>query len=211
MLIYDLKYYWLRFRRKLIFLFLVLFLLVALKVPILSLLGNYLICEDDLATAQVAFVLGGNSHIRATKAAEIYVLGLVDKFICTGAHQNDMSSYFDVPESEAQLSKGFLEQMSVPGHKVEAMRSGTSTAEESDYILKKCLQNDWSKIMIISDRFHTRRINQIFKKKFKENSIEIVIIGVANDKYEEEKYWQNEKGFVMVIMEYIKLVHTYVI
>jgi len=207
MLIYDVKYYWSRYRNKLVLLLLLFLLLFTFKIKILGIFGDYLICENDLESAQVAFVLGGNAEIRASKAAEIYKSGLVQNFICTGGHHNDLSSYFDVPESEAHLTKGFIQQMGVPEGQVEAMRAGTSTLEESEIILKKCLEFDWSKVMIISDRFHTRRINHIFWNKFKANDIEIIVVGAANTKYQEEQYWLNEKGFVMVFMEYIKLMH----
>ena len=207
MLIYDVKYYWGRYRNKLVLLTLLFLVLFTFKIKILGLLGAYLICENDLESAQVAFVLGGNAEIRASKAAEIYQLGLVQNFICTGEHHNDLSSYFDVPDSEAHLTKGFIEQMGVPENQIEAMQAGTSTVEEADIILKKCLEFDWTQVMIISDRFHTRRINHIFWDKFKANGIELIVVGVANNKYQEDQYWQSEKGFVMVIMEYIKLVH----
>ena len=209
MWVYDLKYYWRKWRGTLLVLGLFLGGLFVFRIQILKLVGDFLICEDALEEVEVAFVLGGISQIRAQKAAEIYDLSIADYFICTGEHHNDLSEYFDIPESEAALSSGFLRQMGVPAQKIEVMRAGTSTREESGHILEKCLKNDWNKIALISDRFHTRRIDEIFRSKFKNEGIEIIIIGVQNDKYDEEVFWQNERGMVMVIMEYIKLIHFY--
>ena len=209
MWIYDLKYYWRKWKAKIVLLFLFLLVLFWFRFQFLGLIGNYLVCEDELQKVQVAFILGGNSQIRAEKAAEVYDLSISDHFICTGEHHNDLADYFEVPESEAALSKGFLCQMGVPKQNVEVMRSGTSTREEADYILEECIKKDWNKIGIISDLFHTRRINTIFRDKFKENGIEIVIIGVENHKYDEKEFWKDERGTVMVFMEYIKLLHYY--
>jgi len=183
--------------------------LFVFRLQILMVFGNFLICEDELEPVEVAFVLGGNSQIRAQRAAEVYDLNISDYFICTGEHHNDLSDFFDIPESEAALSRGFLSQMGVPSQKIEIMKAGTSTREEAGHILEKCIEMDWNKIALISDRFHTRRIDEIFRSKFKKKGVDIIIIGVQNDKYDEEVFWQNESGTVMVIMEYIKLIHYY--
>jgi len=209
MWVYDLKYYWRKWRGVVLALGLILVGLFVFRIQILTLVGNFLVCEDELEKVEVAFVLGGNSQLRAQKAAEIYDLSISDYFICTGEHHNDLADYFDIPESEAALSRGFLCQMGVPIQKTEVMKAGTSTREEAGHILEKCLKNNWKKIALISDRFHTRRIDEIFRSKFRNEGIDIIIIGVQNDKYDEEVFWQNERGMVMVIMEYIKLVHYY--
>ena len=72
-------------------------------------------------------------------------------------HHNDLADYFEVRESEAALSKGFLCQMGVPKQNVEIMRSGTST-READYILEECIKKDWNKIGIISDLFRREEL-----------------------------------------------------
>ena len=107
MWIYDLKYYWRKWKAKVVLLFLFLLVLFWFRFQILGLIGNYLVCEDELQKVQVAFILGGNSQIRAEKAVEVYDLSISDHFICTGEHHNDLADYFEVPESEAALSKGF--------------------------------------------------------------------------------------------------------
>ena len=108
MWVYDLKYYWRKWRGVVLALGLILVGLFVFRIQLLTLVGNFLICEDELEKVEVAFVLGGNSQLRAQKAAEIYDLSFSEYFICTGEHHNDLADYFDVPESEAALSRGFL-------------------------------------------------------------------------------------------------------
>ncbi|MBL4706786.1 MAG: YdcF family protein [Flavobacteriales bacterium] len=176
---------------------------------ILGMFGGFLIYEDELQKVEVAFILGGNSRIRAERAAEVYKDGFSDRFVCTGSHYNDAAKYFNIPNTEATLTKGFLEKMDVPTDQIEAMKAGTSTREEAVFILEKCHEEGWKKILIISDRFHTRRIHQVFDTKFANEGIEVLITGVANDKYSEEEFWKKERGVVMVIEEYIKMVYYF--
>src|SRR5689334_11952468 len=63
----------------------VLLLLYLLRFPILRGIGNYLVVEDPLAHADVAFVLGGGALDRGTEAARVFNTGLVDRFVCTGS------------------------------------------------------------------------------------------------------------------------------
>ena len=56
------------------------------RFQILGLIGTN-ICDDELQKVQVAFILGGNSQIRAEKAAEVYDLSIYIILFVQGASQ----------------------------------------------------------------------------------------------------------------------------
>lgn len=207
MWIYDLKYYWRKWRSNFFWIALGILLLFIFRFQILGMFGGYLICEDEIEHTEAVFVLGGNPETRAKKAAEVYKAGYADEFITTGGHRNNIAAKYNMPDSEAGITKAFMEHYGIPSEKVEALSVATSTREESFHIFSYCQSKGWKKIMLITDRFHTRRVTQVFRNKFTKAGIEVVIVGVSNEKYKEERYWEQERGLVMVIEEYIKMVH----
>jgi len=209
MWVYDLKYYWRKWRSTFFWMFLGFSMLFLFRMQIIGMVGGYLIYESDLEKVEAAFILGGNAQTRAEQGAYVYQNNFADHFVCTGEYHNDMADFFDVPDSEATMTKGFLMKLGVPSDQIEALKVGTSTREEAVFILEKCQKENWKKILIVSDRFHTRRIHQVFTSKFKAAGVEVLITGVSNDKYDEEVYWQKERGVVMVIEEYIKMVYYF--
>ena len=72
------------------------------------------------------------------------------------------------------------------------------------------LKNKIHKIIVVSDKFHTNRINYAFRSIFEEGGIEIVLRGAPNRAYEEQNWWANESGLLMVNNEYVKLFYYYI-
>ena len=169
--------------------------------------ANYLICEDTPSKSQAIFILSGAPTERSLKASELYKNNLCKNLICTGeTHPQDFAA-LGIDVTEAELTKMSLVHLNIPDSLVALLKEGTSTQEEANAILKYCIVKNLTAIAIISSKFHTRRIRNVFKEKFSEKGIEVKILGASAIGYNELEWWNNEYGLIALNNEYVKLLY----
>lgn len=196
-----------KWRSILIFLLVFVLSLVIFRVSILRGLGNYLMVEDYFDYVEYALVLSGGAYDRANWAADLFHEGKVSKFICTGENQSGDLKSFGIDTLESDLSELQLLKNKVPQESILKIKKGTSTQEESDVVLSYCLNHDIKELVIVSSKFHTRRVKQVFKKKFANEGIEVYITGASSSVYNEEEWWKNEYGLIALNNEYLKQIY----
>jgi uncharacterized SAM-binding protein YcdF (DUF218 family) len=185
-------------------------LIVSLRRPLMRSVGNYLIDEDQLRKADAIFVLSGNPGDRAKEAAKLFTSGFAPMIICTGESVPTLFEVINVKMDEATLSEIALKKEKVDSNKIEVIHEGTSTREESHVILRYCKQNGLKKIIVVSDKFHTNRINYAFRSIFEKGGIEVILRGAPSSGYKEDNWWAEEAGLLMVNNEYVKLFYYYI-
>lgn len=185
-------------------------ILFTFKKVILKALGNYLIVEDKITYIENAVVLSGGAFDRGNKAAELWHEKIISTIICTGENLSPDLKALNIDTLENQITKTQLIRKGVPNENIYLISKGTSTFEEAEVILNYCLRNELKEILIISSKFHTKRIQQVFKNKFKENGIQVSIAGASSSNYEEMKWWESENGLIALNNEYIKLFYYFV-
>lgn len=189
-------------------LLLTLLIVYVARRPIMRTVGNYLIEEDELSTCEALFVLSGNPNDRSLEAARLLKAGYAPYIVCTGEVVPRLFEVIgDSTTDEADLSRISLLDAGVPDSKIELLHIGTSTREESDAILAYCKNKGLKKIMVVSDKFHTNRINYAFRSIYDDAGVEMVLRGCPSTAYSEEMWWAEESGLLMVNNEYVKLVY----
>lgn len=183
----------------------VLLMLFLFRYSLMRCAANFLICEDAPTQTQIVFVLSGAPQERSMKATELFKNGFCKKIICTGANHPQDFAALGMDMTEGELTKLALTRLNVPDSAIEVLKEGTSTLEESDAILKYCLEKKINQIEIVSSKFHTRRVRSVFKDKFAEKNIEVKIIGASAVGYEENKWWESEYGLLALNNEFVKL------
>jgi uncharacterized SAM-binding protein YcdF (DUF218 family) len=175
--------------------------------PIMRMMGDFLIAEDKITHADAIFVLGGNNYDRSLKALDLLQLGIAPVIYTLGENvSNDLMILgHEIPD--ALLSQEFLMDYGLTNSQVIPLVKGTSTAEESESILALCKEKGYSSIIVVSDKFHLRRISYVFKNKFAAQNIKVQLSGAPNSNYNENVWWQFESGLIMLNNEYIKLVY----
>lgn len=198
------------FKRWLIALLILAVLLTGiflLRGPILKGVGAYLIKEDTEVRVDAAFVLSGNAYERSVKAKEMHEKGYAPLLTATGEGINDNLLALGIDISDAELGRDALIRLGVDSTAIRMLRVGTSTQEESEAILGYAKELGYQRIMIISSRFHTRRIQRVFKRKFKQAGIDVFVIGAAPRDYNTSRWWESEMGMIFVNNEYMKLLY----
>jgi len=174
--------------------------------PILRGIGNYLIVEDTSQSVDAAFILSGSVIERTQEAMKAYRIE-APILICMGETISSDLKAYGVIRTDAELERDALIRQGADSMDVRMLKRGTSTFEESEEILGYAFAEDFDRIMIISSKFHTRRIDKVFRDKFRERGIEIVIRGSDPISYKTDTWWQEESGMIFVTNEYLKLLY----
>ncbi|MCB0835960.1 MAG: YdcF family protein, partial [Bacteroidetes bacterium] len=127
--------------------------------------------------------------------------------IVTGENTNQALQAVGMEITEAELARRALRKMGVDSTVIEVVERGTSTFEESDEILGIAQTRGFSRIMVITSKFHTRRVRNVFRDKFREAGIEIVLRGAEPLEYDIDKWWESESAMIFVNNEYVKAVY----
>lgn len=188
-------------------LLLAILLLFLLRVPILRGIGNHLICEDSLKKADVIFVLSGGAFDRGRQAVVLYKKGYAPKIVCTGENIPGDFRAMGYNCMESLITSTYIKKQGVDSSAIELISAGTSTKEEVDLIVKYCKINQIKTVIIVSTKFHTRRIYSSVRKVFLDNKINVIINGAPSSNYDETHWWNDEEGLITVNNEYIKLIY----
>jgi uncharacterized SAM-binding protein YcdF (DUF218 family) len=175
--------------------------------PILRGFGNFLMAEDEIIQADAIFILGGNNYDRSLKAFDLIKQQQAPLIYSLGENVSTDLAILGDEIPDALLVQEFLFDLGLTTNQVIPIVKGTSTMEESEAILAECKSKKYTKIIIVSDKFHLRRINFVFKDKFQKEGIQVLLAGASSSMYDEDKWWQYESGLIMLNNEYIKLVY----
>lgn len=200
-----------KFLKKL-FITLAILILVGLGIyllrrPILKGIGYALVYEDPSVEVDAAFVLSSNAIERGELAADLYHRNLFPLVITMGEGVNPSFASVDMSFTDAELTKEVLLQSGVDSSAIRVINRGTSTYEESEQILGYASREGYQQIMIITSQLHTRRVKRVFKKKFKNAGIDVIIKGASPLRFEIDHWWENEEAMINVNNEYVKLLY----
>jgi uncharacterized SAM-binding protein YcdF (DUF218 family) len=195
---------WLRLLLGLLFFFGLLFLL---RYPILRGAANFLIVEDDLEPAEVIIVLSGGAYDRGMYAAQLFEEGYAPKILCAGGNTPPDFEALQMDVLESELTVYFMGELGVPESAMTVIPESTSTLEESEVLLEYLKENGIKSCIVVSSKFHTRRVNFVFRNKYEEAGIELMISGAPSQTYKEREWWKDEYGLLAVNNEYVKLLY----
>lgn len=207
-------------------LFFFIFLSFLFRNSLLLNIGNFLIREDSLQKSDAIFVLGGDSYDRGNLAVKLFKEGYASKIVCSGENIPTILKALGISYAESEITRiniisAFAPADSgkspakenktafPPDSSVSILRKGTSTMEEIIAIKDYCRENKLNKIILITSKFHTRRVGSVCKKIFHDEKPELIITGVPSSSYSEEKWWESEEGLIMVNNEYVKLIYYF--
>ena len=179
----------------------------AFRGPLLRGLGAFLIREDALRHADALYVLGGASLDRGHEAARVMQAGWCDHAWFTGSNIPTSLESVGIRMPEADVSLLAARRAGLPVGRGSALHYGTSTAEEADAILVHAHRAGHDTIMVLSSKFHLRRIHRVFARHPQARGITVLLHGAPAVLFREEEWWRYEDGLVMLANEYLKLVY----
>lgn len=178
----------------------------AYRHPLLQAVGSYLITEDPVLHADVVLVPGGSPADRGVEAARLWQQGAAERFVFTGAPVPGALKALGIDSTEAQCTRNSAVAAGIPLGNTVALAVGTSTWEEAEAMLPWCKAAGADTVIIVSNRFHLRRLGHVYRKRFKREGITVLLHGAPSSDFDERTWWRSEEGLIMLNNEYVKLV-----
>ena len=80
----------------------------------------------------------------------------------------------------------------------------TSTFDEAEDVLAYGKGKGWTRIIIVTDEFHTRRASYAFDKIFDGSGIVVEVAGAPNEVFSDDDWWRSDWGISSYVLETIK-------
>lgn len=185
-------------------------LIFLLRFQILGWFGDFLIKEDKPQNVDVIYVLGGNSKDRGEGAAQLFHDKFSNQIVCIGGNYHRELEYLNILMTEAEVTAKVVEENKVPKQNIRLIKESTSTQEEFLEITNDIKKHNYKRIILLTDKFHTRRVGSVFRKDLEALRCEVFIVGVSHHKFDEDYWWDYELGSIYVNNEYVKLLYYFV-
>ncbi len=172
-------------------------------------MGKWLIEEDPLVKAEAIFVLGGKPYERAKEGAKIFHQKYAPRIYTTGELVPSDVKALGLNIPEAQITKQALIREKVPLFKIKPIKEGTSTFEEFEIIYRICKEKNYHSVIVVTTKFHTKRV-QMLKEHFREENsypLQIIVHGASAEEYKEKKWWKYEAGLIFWFEELMKIIY----
>ncbi|MCQ3930994.1 MAG: hypothetical protein DPW16_11100 [Chloroflexi bacterium] len=151
----------------------------------------YLDVSESPVPADVIIVLGGGDGQRETFASELYKQGYAPRILVSG-DGSSMAYAIEV-----------ITEQGIPRSTLVINDQATSTYNEAQQVLKLLLQMDVESVLIITDKFHTRRALATYCHVFRSSDIDLTIS--APDDGIDGSVWWRSKYRKQIAVEYIKM------
>ncbi len=182
------------------FLWLILFPLGT--IVILVGMGSILVVADPLQKANAIVVLSGGDENRIQEAIRLYEEEYADTVILTetGAFLEEFNAEYSKEQRLVLLNAGIPS-----GAIMITPRSAASTRDEAKDVLSVTQSMRPSKLIVVTDPYHTLRTRMIWDEVFSDTSIEIIVRPVRNSWYRSTSWWLSTAGWTNTVNEYMKL------
>lgn len=196
---------WFSRKRTWLVALILLFLSVLLfRERLLHAAGAFLIKEDVAQHADVLYVLGGAPFDRGSHAAHLLASGLAPIAYTTGSNFSSILKAEGREVSEAELSRMAAIRAGASTQRILPFPFGTSTFEEAQGVLHHAQRLQVDTIVVLTTDFHTRRVGQVFRKRFAGSGIHVLVASAPSSDYDADRWWNSEQGLLMVNNEYVK-------
>jgi uncharacterized SAM-binding protein YcdF (DUF218 family) len=178
-------------------------------------LGHLLHHEDPLMHADTIFVLAGSRADRVVEAGDLYHEGwapriLLSRQLSDKAEVVLRDRGIPIP-SEVDFQRDILVQMGVPRSSIDDLGSEQiTTATETDRLFELASANRWTRIVVVTSKFHTARTRLAMSRRFSGTPTEIIVRATRYDTANLDRWWASRADLRFAIVEIQKLVAYWV-
>ena len=190
-------------------LFIALFLYLSSSM-IMTRLGEFLVLDEEPVPSDAVVVLctGVEYYPRLIEAAELFRKGFARKVVINGNRKTDVLRSLEekgfqrcCPWYEESLR--ILLMFGVPKDQVICISAEDAydTVSEAEIVGTEILQKEFTKIIITTSKFHTRRARFIWNKRFGD-TLSICSVSAKTDPYDPKGWWKEGRQIRWVLAEY---------
>jgi uncharacterized SAM-binding protein YcdF (DUF218 family) len=174
-------------------------------------LGAFLAGEDPLQKADAIFVFAGTFVERPLEAVDLYREGYAPVIVITRSKREQ--SAYDVArqrgavlDDEFTVEREVLQQLAVPDSAIIAPdQVHDNTAQEAATLRSLVQRQRWSRVIVVSSKYHLRRVSLACDRALRGTSVQIIRRGTRYDPSVPEHWWRHRADIRWVISEAPKL------
>ena len=186
-------------------------LLAIAAVAFLPFAGRYLVRQDSLEKADAVVVLAGARAERWLEGVELYREGWAPRIVISPGRiepaelqLRSMGIRFPM---EAELVRDAMVQMKVPDAAIETFPgSPDNTAQEAAAVRELAVSGHWSRLIVVTSKYHTRRARFAFVRELKGTNVQILMRASRYDTATPERWWSSRADARSVAGELEKLI-----
>jgi uncharacterized SAM-binding protein YcdF (DUF218 family) len=187
--------------------------LVALfHIPLLRIIGSFLVVEDSLRPAAVIVVLGGQSPFREMEAARLFSQAWAPKVMLIPGpirEEQDALSELGFKITEGwEISRHVLLKIGVPPSAIIVPEGRADGTVEELKLVADATAADGKPIILVSSKYHTRRVRLTWNAV---NGVEssAIVRAASRDPFDPARWWRERRFALSVVREYLGIVHVY--
>lgn len=168
--------------------------------------ARFFTVDNAMPGADAILVLGGNNLTRVPKALELYRAGYAPRVLLTTVKpiKREFAHLLPGPREQARR---IAQHLSIKAE-FEMLPSGkggaTSTFDEAHDLFALSRQENLSRVIIVTDGFHTRRALLAFSKVLGDKPPAIEAAAAPNDIFNEDNWWRSDMGIGTYVVEPVK-------
>jgi uncharacterized SAM-binding protein YcdF (DUF218 family) len=168
------------------------------RYPLMRLAGSFWVVDEDPKNSDVIVILGDDNYNgdRATRAAELYKSGFAPHVIASGKFLRPYASI-------AELEEHDLIDRGVPKSAIVRLtHSADDTREEAQAISQQLASRGWSRVILVTSNYHTRRARYICERLFPAGTI-LHVVAARDSEYDPDSWWESRRGMKIFFHEFV--------
>jgi uncharacterized SAM-binding protein YcdF (DUF218 family) len=173
--------------------------------------GKWLVREDPLQQATAIAVLSGSMPTRALEAATLYREGYAKEIWLThpDVHANALKELGISYPSEDDFNTRVLRRAGVPAKAIHVLDTPiVNTAEELDVISSALKSKGGERVIIVTNKAHTRRVHILWTKYFGSRG-QALTHGLPDDNYIADQWWRDPGSMTQVTHEVLGIMNAW--
>jgi uncharacterized SAM-binding protein YcdF (DUF218 family) len=172
--------------------------------------GRLLVAEDPLQKADAIVVLSGAPVERWLEAADLYHEGFAPRLVLSPG-RTDYAARLARDRgihlmTEAEIVRDALGQLRVPQDAIIAMPGSLdNTADEAHASRVLAEQNRWTRLIVVTSKYHSRRTRFAFRREFRGTPMAIIVRPSRYDGANPARWWRSRSDIRYVVYESEKL------
>jgi len=170
-------------------------------------LGAFLAREDPLQKADAIFVFAGTFVERPLEAADLYLDGYAPRVVITRSMRERQA--YDAArrrgaslDDEFTVARDLLRQLAIPDDAIIAPEKvHDNTAQEAATLRALALRERWSRVIVVSSKYHMRRVSLACDRALAGTSVQIIRRGTRYDPSIPGRWWQHRADIRWVVSE----------
>ncbi len=183
----------------------------AARRPILTGAGHLLTVRDSLRRADAILMMSGDFDVRPEEVARIYKLGYAPRVVLVREKDSPAVRLGVVPNT-SDAAVAVMRRLGVPQSAILVLRfpGGAGSTDDESRAFREWAYNARPKTVIaVTSAFHSRRSRWLLRRQLDRLDVTVLMDGTPDWEYNESNWWQNKRGLVSYVEEYIKFVHDW--